>query len=42
MQITASLAVHPFTAATDESVVMLADEPLVASIEGGSRSVAPG
>ena len=42
MQVTALLSEHPFTAATDESVVMLADEALVASIEGGSRSVAAG
>ena len=42
MQVTAVLGQYPFTAATDESVVMLADEALVASIEGGSRSVAVG
>ena len=42
MQITAVLGQYPFTAATDESVIMLADEALVASIEGGSRSVAVG
>jgi hypothetical protein len=42
MQITAVLGEYPFTAAVDESVVMLADEALVASIEGGSRSVAVG
>ena len=40
MQITALLTEIPFTASTAESLIMLADEALVASIEGGSHSVA--